>query len=75
MLLPKADVFITNGGSGGTHHGLGIDLQTATPTPQAVDSAAESLLHDARVRENVARLAKVYAEHDALETIEQLLLR
>jgi hypothetical protein len=26
------------------------------------------------VRENVLRLAKVYAQHDALDTIERLLL-
>jgi hypothetical protein len=102
MLLPKTDVFITNGGSGATHqalaagvpvvmagetedkpanamrvahHGLGINLQTATPAPQAVADAVESLLHDAGVRDNVARLAKVYAKHDALATIEYLLLR
>lgn len=62
-LLPKASVFVTNGGAGGTqqalaagvpavvagetedkpanaarvaYHRLGINLQTATPTPQAV---------------------------------------
>jgi len=101
VLLPKADVFVTNGGFGGTqlavaagvpvvmagesedkpanaarvaYHGLGIDLQTATPTPQAVAAAVESLLEDAEVRENVARQAKVYAQHNALDTIERLLL-
>ena len=100
-LLPKAAVYVTNGGAGGTHqalaagvpvvvagetedkpanaarvayHRLGIDLQTAMPTPQAVREAVDSLLADAELRENVARHAKVYAEHDALETIENLLL-
>jgi UDP:flavonoid glycosyltransferase YjiC (YdhE family) len=56
------------------YHGLGINLQTATPTPQAVARAVESLLEDTEVRENVARLAKVYAQHDALDNIERLLL-
>ena len=100
-LLPKADVLVTNGGSGGTHqalaagvpavvagetedkafnaarvayHRLGISLQTATPTPEAVAGAVKSVLKDEEVRENVRRLAKVYAQHDALDAIERLLL-
>jgi hypothetical protein len=35
--------------------------------------AVASLLQDTEVRENVLRLAKVYAQHDALDTIERLL--
>jgi hypothetical protein len=50
--------------------GLGIDLSTATPTPQAT----ASLLADAEVRQNVDRLAKVYAEHDPVSAIERLAL-
>jgi UDP:flavonoid glycosyltransferase YjiC (YdhE family) len=56
------------------YHRLGINLQTATPTPQAVAGAVDSLLEDPEVRENVLRLAKVYAQHDALDAIERLLL-
>jgi UDP:flavonoid glycosyltransferase YjiC (YdhE family) len=56
------------------YHRLGINLQTATPTAQAVAGAVGSLLQDTEVRENVLRLAKVYAQHDALDTIERLLL-
>lgn len=100
-LLPKADVFVGNGGSGSTqqalaagvpvviagetedkpanaarvaYHRLGVNLQTATPTAQAVAGAVGSLLQDKEVRENVRRLAKVYAQHDVLDTIERLLL-
>ena len=100
-LLPKADVFVTNGGSGGVHqalaagmpavvagetedkpfnaarvayHRLGVDLHTATPTPEAVAGAVESVLKDEEVRENVRRLAKVYAQLDAIDAIERLLL-
>jgi UDP:flavonoid glycosyltransferase YjiC (YdhE family) len=101
VLLPKADLLITNGGAGGTHralssglpviiagasedkpanaarvayHGLGINLGTATPTAAAVAEATVSLLADDEVRENVARLAKVYAGHDPVAEIERLTL-
>jgi len=100
-LLPKADVYITNGGAGGihqalaagvpviaagltedkpanaarlAHHGLGIDLQTATPTPEALTAATERLLKDTETGDNVQRLTKVYAAHDALTEIERLAL-
>lgn len=99
MLLPKADVYITNGGAGGihqalaagvpviaagltedkpanaarvAHHGLGIDLRTAPPTPEAVADATRLLLKDAGIRENVQRLAQVHAAHDAVAEIEEL---
>ena len=55
------------------YHRLGINLHTATPTAQAVAGAVASLLQDTEVHENVLRLAKVYAKHDALDTIERLL--
>jgi UDP:flavonoid glycosyltransferase YjiC (YdhE family) len=56
------------------YHRLGIDLKTATPTPQAVREAVDGLLEDTEVLENVTRHAKVYTGHDALGTIENLLL-
>lgn len=100
-LLPKADVYITNGGAGGihqalaagvpvivagltedkpanaarvAHHGLGIDLQTGSPTPEAVAAATERLLKDTEIQGNVERLAQVYAAHDAVAEIERLTL-
>ncbi|MEU0072499.1 nucleotide disphospho-sugar-binding domain-containing protein [Streptomyces sp. NPDC006332] len=101
VLLPKADLYITNGGNGGTqqaiaagvpviaagltedkpavaarvaHHGLGVDLQTATPTPEAVATAAQLVLKDDQIRDNVRKLAQVYAAHDPLSEIERLIL-
>ncbi|WP_042411431.1 glycosyltransferase [Streptacidiphilus carbonis] len=56
------------------YHGLGINLGTATPTAQAVAEATEVLLADEKTRENVARLAKIYAEHDPVAEIEHLAL-
>ncbi|MEV6636929.1 nucleotide disphospho-sugar-binding domain-containing protein [Actinoplanes sp. NPDC051470] len=56
------------------YHGLGIDLGTATPTPQAIAEATASLLADAQVKQNVDQLAKVYAEHDPVAEIERLVL-
>ncbi len=101
QLLPKASVYITNGGSGGTqqaiaasvpvivagltedkpavaaraaYHGLGINLHTATPTPEAVAAATETVLKDTTMHASVRRLAQVYAAHDALSEIERLTL-
>ena len=100
-LLPKADVYLTNGGLGGTqqaiaagvpvivagltedkpgvaaraaYHGLGINLQTATPTSEAVTAAVQSVLKDDEMRDNVRKLAQVYAAYDPLTEIEQLTL-
>ena len=98
-LLPKADLYLTNGGAGGIHqalsagvpvvvagltedkpanavrvayHGLGLDLQTATPTPEALAEATEKVLKDAEIRENVQRLQQVYAALDTVAEIERL---
>jgi UDP:flavonoid glycosyltransferase YjiC (YdhE family) len=56
------------------YHGLGIDLGTATPTAQAVAEATEAVLADEEIRENVARLATVYAQHNPVDEIERLTL-
>ena len=56
------------------YHRLGVNLGTATPTAEAVAQATASVLADAEIRENVARLAKVYAEHDPVAEIERLAL-
>jgi UDP:flavonoid glycosyltransferase YjiC (YdhE family) len=56
------------------YHGLGINLETATPAPEAVAAATESVLKDAEMRGNVHKLAQVYAAHDPLSEIERLTL-
>lgn len=56
------------------YHGLGINLATATPAPQAVAEATAALLSDGEIRDNVARIAKVYAGHDPVAEIERLAL-
>lgn len=56
------------------HHRLGATLGTATPSPAAVATAVTTLLADDEIRDNVSRLAKVYAEHDAVGLIERLTL-
>lgn len=98
-LLPKADVYLTNGGAGGIHqalsagvpvvvagltedkpanaarvaaHGFGIDLRTATPTPEALAEATEKVLKDVEIRDNVQRLQQVYAALDTVAEIERL---
>ncbi|WP_067503457.1 nucleotide disphospho-sugar-binding domain-containing protein [Actinoplanes sp. TFC3] len=56
------------------YHRLGIDLRTGNPSPQAVAEATAAVLTDEVIHENVARLAKVYAEHDPVAEIERLAL-
>lgn len=57
------------------YHGLGMNLGTGTPTARVVAEATEVVLADETIRENVARLAKSYAEHDPVAEIERLTLR
>jgi len=100
-LLPKADVFITNGGFGGTqqalaagvpvivaglsedkpavaarvaHSGVGLNLETATPDPEAVAAATDAVLKNTTMRDNARKLALEYTAHDPISEIEQLLL-
>jgi UDP:flavonoid glycosyltransferase YjiC (YdhE family) len=56
------------------YHGLGINLQTATPTPEEGAAATETVLKDTGIRVNVHKLAQVYAAHDALSEIERMTL-
>lgn len=59
--------------------GAGINLRTATPTPQQVHTAVNALLHESNYRERAQALAAEYAQYDALklavETIERLIAR
>ncbi len=57
-----------------TARGVGHDLRTATPEPHVVREAVLDLLTNDQVRAAVDRLAVEYAQHDALDTIEQLLV-
>ncbi|WP_249998540.1 nucleotide disphospho-sugar-binding domain-containing protein [Actinoplanes sp. M2I2] len=54
------------------HHQLGVDLRTGNPAPEAVARAVTEVLGSPDIRENVTRLAKVYAQHDPIEEIERL---
>lgn len=56
------------------YHRLGINLGTGTPTAEQVAQATTELLADAEIAGNVARIAKVYAEHDPVGEIERLVL-
>jgi UDP:flavonoid glycosyltransferase YjiC (YdhE family) len=56
------------------YHGLGIDLRTDTPAPEDLAAATETVLKDTTIRDNVQRLATVYAAHDAVAEIERLTL-
>jgi hypothetical protein len=60
-------------GRPGPRRELGINLQTATPGPEAVAEAVRRPLDDSEVRENVQQIAKVYAEHEPIDAIERLL--
>lgn len=56
------------------YHRLGISLETATPAPEAVAAATESVLEDTEMRASVHELTRVYAARDPLSEIERLIL-
>jgi UDP:flavonoid glycosyltransferase YjiC (YdhE family) len=53
------------------YHELGINLHTATPAPEDVTAATETVLKDTWMHDSVRKLAQVY---DALGEIERLTL-
>ncbi|WP_133649476.1 nucleotide disphospho-sugar-binding domain-containing protein [Paraburkholderia flava] len=90
-LLPKVDVFVTNGGNGGVNQaltfgvplvtaglsedkadvnarvawsGVGIDLSTGHPTPDALRNAIRTVLSDPGYRLQATRKAKEFAAID-----------
>lgn len=102
LLLPKLDVFITNGGYGGVQQalgagvpvivagdtedkpevaarvawaGVGVDLRTGTPRPEAIASAVRSLLADEGLRRRTRRLAAHMAAYDPYAAIARELSR
>ena len=59
--------------------GGGVNLKTATPTPEQVRTAVHALLDQSRYRERAQALAAEYARYDAVklavETVEGLIAR
>ncbi|GIJ49285.1 glycosyl transferase [Virgisporangium aliadipatigenens] len=54
------------------YHRLGVDLGTATPSPEAIGEAVTAVLTDSTIRANVGRLSAVYPQYDPVERIERL---
>jgi UDP:flavonoid glycosyltransferase YjiC (YdhE family) len=48
--------------------GVGVNLKTATPKPEAVRRAVRTVLRDPGYRERAQALARRYREHDALQS-------
>ncbi|WP_188037443.1 nucleotide disphospho-sugar-binding domain-containing protein [Actinotalea sp. JY-7885] len=85
LLMPRVDVFVTNGGYGGIHlalehgvpvvvagdtedkpetaarvawAGVGVNLRTGTPRPEAVRSAVRQVIGDGRYRQAAGRIGE-----------------
>ncbi len=56
-----------------SYHRVGIDLATATPSPEQIVEAVTTILDDATYRAAVRRLSSAYAAHDPITTVEALL--
>jgi MGT family glycosyltransferase len=99
-LLPKVDVFVTNGGYGSVNQalslgvplvtagltedkadvnvrvswsGVGIDLSTNNPTPEAIREAVRAVLVDPSYRSAAASMAEEFARIDARSEITRIL--
>lgn len=53
-------------------HGVGISLDTSTPTADQVREAVRTVLADDSMRERVSSVAAAYARYDALDLLETL---
>jgi UDP:flavonoid glycosyltransferase YjiC (YdhE family) len=53
--------------------GAGIDLRTASPTPEVIRDAVRRLLTDQEFRHNALRISDDYSRHDAPATAADLL--
>jgi MGT family glycosyltransferase len=53
--------------------GVGINLRTATPTPEQVRSAARTILNEARYRQRAKAMGAALAQHDAPRAAADLL--
>lgn len=56
------------------YFGLGINLETETPTAQQVSQAVDKVLSDNSYRDNVARLAREFAGYDTYQLCEHYIL-
>ncbi len=101
-LLPKTDVFVTNGGYGGAQYalryglpivtssghedkpevagriawsGVGVRINTETPSPAAVGRAVRTVLSDPRYRAAAQRIAARMAEAGGMAQLAQLVDR
>ncbi|CCH54256.1 UDP-glucuronosyl/UDP-glucosyltransferase [Fibrisoma limi BUZ 3] len=54
---------------------IGINLNTETPTPQAIRDAVEQVIQDNTYRENIARLAQEMSDYNAKELCVQYALQ
>jgi len=99
LILPKADIFITNGGyygvqqalsygvpviSGGATEdkpfvsarvawsGVGINLQTGTPTPEQILAAVRQVLDDKKYRDGAKTMQQNYARYKAMDRITEI---
>lgn len=55
-----------------TAHGLGVDLATATPSPDQVRDAVRAVLADRAMHARVEAIAQAYRRYDAVEAIADL---
>lgn len=96
-LLPRTDVFVTNGGYGGVQHalregvplvvaggtedkpevaarvawsGVGVDLRTGTPAPEAIRAAVQRVLADPSYRARARSMAESIARLDTPALLE-----
>ncbi|HYZ75170.1 MAG TPA: glycosyltransferase [Chthoniobacterales bacterium] len=96
MILPKTDVFLTNGGFNGVQQaltfgvpivlagtteekkivghrvsrsGVGLDLQTSTPSQEQIHEAVFTVLRDPSFRRKAQEFQASFATYDALRTI------
>jgi len=99
LVLPKADVFVTNGGyygvqqalsygvpvvSGGATEdkpfvsarvawsGVGVNLQTGTPTPEQILAAVRQVLSDKKYRDGAKAMQQNYARYKAMDRITEI---
>jgi MGT family glycosyltransferase len=97
-VMEFADVYITNGGYGGTiqsvmnkvpmvaaglhegknevcaridHFGIGINLQTETPTKEAIQHAVQEVFTNHTYKLNVSNLADKFEKHDSYNEVSQ----
>ena len=56
-----------------SYHRVGIDLATATPSPEQIVGAVTTILGDPTYRAATNRLSGAYAAYDPIATVETLL--